>query len=70
MSQDSVVVESIPKCGCGRSLHMPYCDGSHGRSDAQYAEWKLQTEQEKLQATADKEQSLNLSVFKDKFSFL
>ncbi len=55
MSQDSVLVESIPKCGCGRSLHMPYCDGSHGRSDAQYAEWKLQTEQEKLQATADKE---------------
>jgi CDGSH-type Zn-finger protein len=55
MSQENVVVESIPKCGCGRSLHMPYCDGSHGRSEAQYAEWKLQTAQEKLQAAKDDE---------------
>ena len=54
MSQDSGVVESIPKCGCGRSLHMPYCDGSHGRSDAQYAEWKTQTEADNDQAIQDK----------------
>jgi len=54
MSKDKVVVESIPKCGCGRSLHMPYCDGSHGRSDAQYEEWKLQTQEESLKAGLEK----------------
>jgi CDGSH-type Zn-finger protein len=41
------VTEKIPKCGCGKSLHMPYCDGSHGRSVEQYEEWKRQTELEK-----------------------
>jgi len=46
MTQEKEVVNSTPKCGCGRSLHMPYCDGSHGRSEEQYAEWKRQTELE------------------------
>jgi CDGSH-type Zn-finger protein len=52
MNQDSPVPDSMPKCGCGRSLHMPYCDGSHGRSEKQYAEWKLQTELEQQAAKA------------------
>ncbi|MGZ8984633.1 MAG: CDGSH iron-sulfur domain-containing protein [Methylotenera sp.] len=50
MSEEEVIVQSIPKCGCGRSLHKPYCDGSHGRSEAQYEEWKRQTELEKQEA--------------------
>jgi CDGSH-type Zn-finger protein len=33
-------------CGCGRSLHLPHCDGSHGRNEKQYAEWKRQCELE------------------------
>lgn len=44
MIDEIVAVEPIPKCGCGRSLHMPYCDGSHGRSEEQYQEWQRQTE--------------------------
>jgi CDGSH-type Zn-finger protein len=46
MSQGNTAADSLPKCGCGRSLHMPHCDGSHGRSEQQYAQWKLQTELE------------------------
>ena len=46
MTQENAAPDNTPKCGRGRSLHMPYCDGSHGRSDKQYAEWKLQTELE------------------------
>lgn len=47
MAQEPVVVNPTPTCGCGKSLHMPYCDGSHGRSEEQYADWKRQTELEK-----------------------
>ena len=47
MTEETKVVNSTPTCGCGKSLHMPYCDGSHGRSEEQYAEWKRQTELEK-----------------------
>lgn len=54
MTKENVVVEPIAKCGCGRSLHMPYCDGSHGRSEEQYEEWKRQTALEKQKAAADK----------------
>jgi CDGSH-type Zn-finger protein len=25
-------------CGCGRSLSMPHCDGSHGLTEEQYKE--------------------------------
>lgn len=39
---DKVATESKPKCGCGKSLHMPYCDGSHGRSPEEYEAWKLE----------------------------
>lgn len=46
MSQDKVVLNPMHTCGCGKSLHMPYCDGSHDRSEKQYAEWKRQTELE------------------------
>jgi CDGSH-type Zn-finger protein len=54
MTQDNAVPDNMPKCGCGRSLHQPYCDGSHGRSEKQYAEWKLQTE---LEQQAEKAKS-------------
>ena len=36
-----------PDCTCGRSLFYPNCDGSHGRSVTQYAEWKAQIEKER-----------------------
>jgi CDGSH-type Zn-finger protein len=39
---DKTEAESKPKCGCGKSLHMPYCDGSHGRSPEEYEAWKLE----------------------------
>ena len=54
MTQENEVVNTSPKCGCGRSLHMPYCDGSHGRSEKQYAEWKLQTALENQKAETAK----------------
>lgn len=41
---DKVETESLPKCGCGKSLHMPHCDGSHGRSPEQLEAWKLEVE--------------------------
>lgn len=28
------------RCGCGKSLHQPYCDGSHARNAEQMKEWK------------------------------
>jgi len=54
MTQENEVVNTSPKCGCGRSLHMPYCDSSHGRSEKQYAEWKLQTALENQNAETAK----------------
>ena len=41
-----------PQCGCGRSLHKPYCDGSHGRNAQQYQEWKDKIELEQYQKQA------------------
>lgn len=38
---DNEATESKPKCGCGKSLHMPYCDSSHDRSPEEYEAWKL-----------------------------
>lgn len=54
MIKEIADVESIPTCGCGRSLHMPYCDGSHGRSEEQYLEWQRQMELESQQNAAIK----------------
>lgn len=28
-----------PKCGCGKTQHPPYCDGSHARTPEQLKEW-------------------------------
>jgi len=53
-AQQKDTIDTTPKCGCGRSLHMPYCDGSHGRSEAQYEEWKRQTELEKQKTESSK----------------
>jgi CDGSH-type Zn-finger protein len=43
---DTEATESTPKCGCGKSLHMPYCDASHGRSPEEYEAWKLEVTKE------------------------
>lgn len=40
------------RCGCGKSLHQPYCDGSHARSVDQYEEWKRKIELEAYQKQA------------------
>ena len=32
--------DTRPQCGCGKSLHQPYCDGSHARTEQQLREWK------------------------------
>ena len=34
------------RCGCGKSLHQPYCDGSHARNEQQMREWKDKVELE------------------------
>lgn len=41
-----------PKCGCGKTMHPPYCDGSHARNDEQYADWKRKVELEAYQKQA------------------
>lgn len=46
MAKDNKVTPPSWNCGCGRSLHMPYCDGSHGRSEEQYEEWKRQKQRD------------------------
>ena len=35
------------RCGCGKSLHQPYCDGSHARNDQELKEWADRVELEK-----------------------
>ena len=34
-------VNNFARCGCGRSLDKPYCDGSHGLTLEQYEARKL-----------------------------
>jgi CDGSH-type Zn-finger protein len=45
-------VNSIPQCGCGKTLHPPYCDGSHGRNEQQYQEWRDKIELENYRKEA------------------
>ena len=40
------------RCGCGKSLDQPYCDGSHARTDEQYKEWKNKRELDAYQKQA------------------
>jgi CDGSH-type Zn-finger protein len=41
-----------PQCGCGKSLHQPYCDGSHGRNEQQMKEWRDKVELDRYRAEA------------------
>ncbi len=41
------------RCGCGRSLHQPYCDGSHARNEQQMLEWRDRVELERYQREAE-----------------
>ncbi len=54
MTQENTAVESPTKCGCGRSLNMPYCDGSHALSEAQYAERQRQTAKKNQEPVPEK----------------
>ena len=45
-------MSDLPTCGCGRTLHPPHCDGSHGRTTEQYEEWKRRIELERYQKQA------------------
>jgi len=38
----------MANCTCGKSLNMPFCDGSHTLSDKQFEERKKQLEEEDL----------------------
>jgi CDGSH-type Zn-finger protein len=44
----------MQKCGFGKNLHMPCCDGSHNRSEKQYAEWKRQIDLEQQKSDSIK----------------
>lgn len=46
-----VTNDTRPQCGCGRSLHQPYCDGSHARNQQQLLEWQAKC---KLDKTKEK----------------
>ena len=45
-------LNSQPRCGCGKSLHQPYCDGSHARNEQQMQEWRDKVELERYQKEA------------------
>jgi len=40
------------RCGCGKSLHQPYCDGSHARNDQEMKEWQDKVELERYRQEA------------------
>ena len=44
--------DTRPRCGCGKSLHQPYCDGSHARNEEQLREWKDKVELEQYRQQA------------------
>jgi CDGSH-type Zn-finger protein len=41
-----------PRCGCGKSIHQPYCDGSHARTPEQLKEWRDKIELARYQQQA------------------
>jgi CDGSH-type Zn-finger protein len=52
-SDDRLEVDnSRPRCGCGKSIHQPYCDGSHARTDQQLKEWHDKIELERYRRDA------------------
>ena len=46
-----------PQCGCGKTMHPPYCDGSHARNDKQYREWQDKITTERQSENGNKESS-------------
>lgn len=40
------------RCGCGKSLHQPYCDGSHARNEEQMREWRDKVDLERYRQEA------------------
>ena len=44
--------DTRPRCGCGKTLHQPYCDGSHARNEEQLREWKDKVELERYRQQA------------------
>ena len=46
------IMNGQPTCGCGKSLHKPYCDGSHARNEQQMNEWRDKIELERYQKQA------------------
>jgi len=45
-------MSDLPQCGCGKTMHPPYCDGSHGRTPEQLKEWQDKIELERYQKQA------------------
>lgn len=41
-----------PKCSCGKSLHQPYCDGSHARNEQEMKEWADKVELDRYRQEA------------------
>lgn len=51
-TEDRHSADTRPRCGCGKSLHKPYCDGSHARTEEQMKEWKDKCDLEEYQRQA------------------
>ena len=52
-SEDRQAVDNgRARCGCGKSLHQPYCDGSHARNDQEMKEWQDKVELERYRQEA------------------
>lgn len=51
-TEDRQTADTRPRCGCGKSLHQPYCDGSHARTDEQMRAWKDKCDLEEYQRQA------------------
>ena len=64
------VTDSTPRCGCGKSLSMPYCDSSHGRSPEEYEAWKIATAKADEVKQIDEIQLMSMSKQGDATIFL